>query len=58
MELAEWYKEQLTENGMTVQPPGDQLAADLLGIGDTMTSEWLESAGDAGQAIVDDFKAN
>ena len=58
MELAEWYKEQLTANGMSVQPPGDQLKADLLGIGETMTAEWLESAGDDGKAIVDQFKAN
>ena len=58
MELAEWYKEQLTANGMTVQPPGDTLKADLLGIGETMTGEWLEAAGDDGKAIVDAFKAN
>ncbi len=57
MELAEWYKEQLTANGMSVQPPGEQLRADLLGIGETMTAEWLESAGDDGKAIVDQFKA-
>jgi TRAP-type C4-dicarboxylate transport system substrate-binding protein len=57
-ELAEWYKEQLGANGMSIQPPGDQLQTDLLGIGETMTAEWLESAGDAGKAIVDDFKAN
>lgn len=58
MELAEWYKDQLTANGMTVQPPGDQLQADLLSIGETMTGEWLESAGDEGKAIVDQFKVN
>ncbi|MEM8948135.1 MAG: TRAP transporter substrate-binding protein [Pseudomonadota bacterium] len=57
MELAEWYKEQLSSNGMTVQPPGDTLKTDLLGIGETMTAEWLEAAGDQGQAIVDAFKA-
>jgi TRAP-type C4-dicarboxylate transport system substrate-binding protein len=57
-ELAEWYKEQLTANGMSVQPAGEQLKADLLAIGETMTSEWLEAAGDDGKAIVDAFKAN
>lgn len=56
-ELAEWYKEQLTANGMSVQPPGEQLEADLLVIGETMTGEWLEAAGDDGKAIVDAFKA-
>ena len=45
-ELNDWYKEQLTANGMTVQPPGDQLRADLEAIGETMTEEWLEEAGE------------
>lgn len=57
-ELAEWYKEQLSGNGMSVQPPGDQLQADLLAIGDTMTTEWLEAAGNDGRMIVDRFKNN
>jgi TRAP-type C4-dicarboxylate transport system substrate-binding protein len=57
-ELAEWYKEQLGANGMSVQPPGEQLAADLLAIGETMTGEWLEATGEDGKSIVDQFKAN
>lgn len=48
----------LRAGGMTVQPAGDQLKADLQAIGETMTAEWLESAGDEGKAIVDAFKAN
>ena len=52
-ELNAWYKEQLTANGMRVQPPGDQLRADLEAIGETMTDEWLEAAGEQGKLIVE-----
>jgi TRAP-type C4-dicarboxylate transport system substrate-binding protein len=57
IELNDWYKEQLAANGMKVQPAGDQFRADLLAIGETMTTEWLEAAGDQGKAIVDSYKA-
>ena len=56
-ELADWYKEQLAANGMTVEPPSEQLKADMEQIGATMTDEWLGRAGDQGKAIVDSFKA-
>ena len=56
-ELADWYKEQLAANGMTVEPPGEQLEAGFQAIGATMTEEWLAVAGDAGKAIVDAYKA-
>ena len=47
----------LAAGGMTVQPAGDGLMAELREIGETMTTEWLEAAGDEGQALIDDFKA-
>ncbi len=56
-ELADWYKEQLQANGMTVEGPGDKLRADFEAIGEKMTAEWLERAGDAGKAVVDAYKA-
>lgn len=55
-ELADWYKEQLAANGMEVGPPSDQLKADFISIGDTMTQEWLERAGDSGKAVVESYK--
>jgi TRAP-type C4-dicarboxylate transport system substrate-binding protein len=55
--LNDWYKEQLAANGMSIQPPGDQLRADLEKIGQTMTDEWLAATGDAGKQIVDAFKS-
>jgi TRAP-type C4-dicarboxylate transport system substrate-binding protein len=55
--LNDWYKEQLTANGMSVQPAGEQLRADLEKIGQTMTDEWLEATGEVGKKIVDAYKA-
>jgi TRAP-type C4-dicarboxylate transport system substrate-binding protein len=48
---------QLAANGMQVQPPGDQLRADLNEIGNTVVQEWTEKAGAQGQAIIDEYKA-
>jgi len=45
----------LKAGGMTVGRAGDGLVAELKEIGATMTSEWLEAAGDDGAAIVDAF---
>lgn len=47
----------LRDGGMTVGPASDQMVGELKEIGATMTSEWLEAAGDEGKAIVDAFKA-
>lgn len=47
----------LAAGGMTVGPAGDELMSGLRTIGETMTTEWLEAAGDDGAAIVDAFKA-
>jgi TRAP-type C4-dicarboxylate transport system substrate-binding protein len=55
--LNDWYKEQLAANGMSIQPPGDQLRADLEQIGEIMTNEWLEATGDAGKEIVGGYKS-
>ncbi len=56
-ELTGWYLSQLAENGMTVQPPGEALAAELAEIGATMSAEWTEAAGADGAAIIDAYKA-
>lgn len=47
----------LRDGGMTVGPASDRMVAELKAIGETMTAEWLEAAGDQGTAIVDAFKA-
>lgn len=55
-ELSGGFLETLSENGLTVSEPSEQLSADLAEIGDTMTEEWLVEAGDAGAAILDSFR--
>ncbi len=54
-ELSGWYLTELAANGMTVEAPGEQLAADLAGIGAVMSAEWSEAAGDEGAAILKAF---
>lgn len=56
-QLTGWYLSQLAANGMTVQPPGEQLAADLAAIGATMAVEWAVAAGADGAALVDAYKS-
>lgn len=55
--LSDGFLKQLADGGMSVEEPGEQLAADLAGIGETMTAEWLVESGDDGAAILDAFKA-
>ncbi|MBO9420769.1 TRAP transporter substrate-binding protein [Roseibium sp.] len=47
----------LAAGGMTVEPANDALMAGLKEVGATMTTEWLEAAGEAGVGIVEAFKA-
>ncbi|MEM7496691.1 MAG: TRAP transporter substrate-binding protein [Pseudomonadota bacterium] len=56
MEETETKTAALAENGITVSDPSDTLKAKLEDVGATMTAEWLEKAGDEGQAVVDAFK--
>ena len=55
-EKNKWYLEQLAKNGMTVAPPSPQLKSDFKKIGDTMTGEWLKTAGPDGTAIVEAYR--
>lgn len=45
----------LKEAGMTVEDARPELVEELQGIGETMTSEWLDTAGSDGRAIVDAY---
>ena len=51
-----WYVDQLKAKGMTIVAPSAQLSADFKKIGETMTAEWIKSAGPDGQAIIDAYK--
>jgi TRAP-type C4-dicarboxylate transport system substrate-binding protein len=55
-EKTKWYLAQLKEKGMAVSEPSAQLAAEFKKIGETMTAEWLKTAGPDGQKIIDAFK--
>jgi TRAP-type C4-dicarboxylate transport system substrate-binding protein len=46
----------LEEGGMQVSQPTEALSARLAEIGEIMTAEWLEEAGEAGQAVVDAYR--
>jgi TRAP-type C4-dicarboxylate transport system substrate-binding protein len=48
----------LEEGGMQVSQPSDALSERLAEIGETMTAEWLEEAGEEGQAIIDAYREN
>ncbi|MEO1549583.1 MAG: TRAP transporter substrate-binding protein [Pseudomonadota bacterium] len=47
----------LAAGGMTVEPAGEALMGELKAIGETMTAEWLDAAGETGKAIVDAYNA-
>ncbi len=57
-ELADWYFEQLSANGMSVEDAGPEFLAELEAIGAKMTADWLATAGADGQAILDAYNAN
>ncbi len=48
----------LEEGGMQVSQPSDALAERLAEIGETMTEEWLQEAGEEGQSIIDAYRGN
>ena len=52
---AEFVKE-LAAKGMKIAAPSDALRKELLVIGDSMTTDWLKTAGAEGQAIVDAYR--
>ena len=55
-EKTAYYLGELKKNGMNVSPPSAQLKTDFQKIGQTITAEWLKTAGPDGKAIVDAFK--
>jgi TRAP-type C4-dicarboxylate transport system substrate-binding protein len=55
-DYTEFTYDGLRTGGMIVQPASDQLMSELRAIGETMTAEWLEAAGEEGAALVSAFK--
>jgi TRAP-type C4-dicarboxylate transport system substrate-binding protein len=48
----------LEENGMTVAEPTEELRQGLQQIGETMTEEWLDKAGEDGERILDAYRGS
>lgn len=46
----------MADNGMKIPEAGAGLVDGLKGVGDTMTTEWLEKAGDKGKALVESYR--
>jgi len=55
-EKTQEYLKTLADNGMTVQPPGPELAAGLKKVGEQLTADWLEKAGEAGRAVIEAYR--
>lgn len=51
------YLAALAKGGMTISEPSPQLKSELKAIGETMTNEWLRTAGDDGKKIIDAYQA-
>ena len=51
----EFIKE-LGAKGMTVAEPSDSIKKELASIGESMTADWIKSAGPEGQAIIDAYR--
>jgi len=50
------YIKELAAKGMTIAAPSDSIKAALAAIGETMTAEWLKTAGPEGQAVIDAYR--
>jgi TRAP-type C4-dicarboxylate transport system substrate-binding protein len=48
----------LEEGGMQVSQPSEALSARLAEIGETMTEEWLQEAGDEGRSVIDAYRGD
>ncbi|MEA3252133.1 MAG: TRAP transporter substrate-binding protein [Pseudomonadota bacterium] len=46
----------LRDNGITVSEPSEELAATLKDVGDTMTQEWKDRAGEQGAQILEKYR--
>ena len=57
IQYTEFTVNELAKNGMATGPAGAALKAQLRDIGETMTGEWLATAGAEGKRIVDAFRA-
>lgn len=50
-------KKVLKEHGIQVLKPSDELMSGLRKVGEKLTHEWLQEAGETGQAIIDQYRS-
>lgn len=50
------YIKELGAKGMTIAQPSEAIKKALADIGETMTAEWLKTAGPEGQAVIDAYR--
>ncbi|MFN4118842.1 TRAP transporter substrate-binding protein [Acidovorax sp.] len=50
------FLKELAAKGMTISEPSDALKKEFASIGETMTEEWIKSAGPDGKAIIDAYR--
>ena len=50
------FVKELAAKGMTVAEPSDSVKKELASIGESMTADWIKSAGPEGQAIIDAYR--
>ncbi|MDO8904844.1 TRAP transporter substrate-binding protein [Hydrogenophaga sp.] len=50
------YIKELGAKGMTIAQPSEAIKKELAVIGETMTAEWLKTAGPEGQAVIDAYR--
>lgn len=50
------FLKELAAKGMTIAEPSDALKKEFASIGETMTEEWIKSAGPDGKAIIDAYR--
>lgn len=55
-EKSEWYKKELTKNGMEIIQPTPELVSGMTKIGEVMIKEWEDRAGDDGKAIIEAYR--
>ena len=47
----------LADNGIIVKKPSEEMLGELQQVGETMLDEWLETAGETGQEIIDRYRS-
>ncbi len=56
-ELSDWYETQLSQNGMKVAPPSQNLNAEFMTIGEVMMREWLSRADEMAKAAIEAYQS-